>query len=282
MNHNLTIIKNAALENRLAHLLIFHGSGGLERQKAFRELALVLNCKGDNSPCRQCSACKKILTGNHPDVHVVEPQKTSIGIEQIALLQQKLYRKPFEGKYRVCLIDEADKLTIAAANALLKVAEEPPEATIIVFSTSNAEGIIATLRSRAQIVYLPPPKQEEWEIGTRDLYDLSGGDPDLARSIEQIGVEKLTEWLQLYLKIIETGDFLQSFNLFPLEKEESIVFLKALTVKIKQLVLSGELTADYLAELRKTMAVIRRQVNHRLAIEVLMLKHIQLGGIKIG
>jgi len=222
------------------------------------------------------------MSGNHPDVHVVETQKTSIGIEQITLLQQKLYRKTYEGKYRICLISEADKLTIAAANALLKVAEEPPEATVIVLSTGNAEGIIATLRSRAQTVYLPPPQQEEWEIGIRELYDLSGGDPDLARSIEQIGVAKITEWLELYLKIIKTGDFLESFNLFPLEKEESLVFLQTLTARMKQLVLNGELTADYLTELKKTMDLIRKQVNHRLALEVMLLKHIQLGGIKIG
>lgn len=282
MDSNFIILKNAALENRLPHLLIFHGSGSLERRKAFGELALIVNCKNESPPCRQCSACKKILSGNHPDVHIVEPQKTSIGIEQITALQQKLYRKTFEGKYRVCLIDEADKLSIAAANALLKIAEEPPENTVIVFSTSNAEGIIATLRSRAQTVYLPTPRQEEWESAIRELYDLSDGDPDMARSIEQIGVTKITEWLCLYLKIIKTGNFLESFKLFPLEREESMVFLHALTGKMKQMVINDELTADYLAELKKTMDLIRKQVNHRLAIEVMMLKHIRLGGTKIG
>jgi DNA polymerase-3 subunit delta' len=81
-------------------------------------------------PCGQCAACKKIRSGVHPDLHIIRPLKTSIGIEQVLTLQEKIYRKIYEGKYKVCVLEEADKLSLPAANALLKIAEEPPDYTV--------------------------------------------------------------------------------------------------------------------------------------------------------
>lgn len=274
-------LKKAASEDRLVHLLLFHGSGAKERIRAVLELALMLNCKEKNRPCGKCSACKKISSGNHPDIHIIKPLKTSIGIEQVLSLQGKIYRKTYEGRYRVCLIEEANKLTLPAANALLKIAEEPPENTIIIFSAVNSEGIIETLRSRAQAVYFPPPNDDIWG-DDREAYSLSGGDPDLARKIQDYGIEQVKEWLDKYLNIIETGDFLKTFELFPLEKEESEILLQLLAVKGKELVIKGKASPQFLAEIRITSEAIRRQVNHRLAMEVLTVKHIELGGTEIG
>lgn len=281
MSVNFRLLKKAALEDKIAHLLLFHGSGAEERLGAVLELALMLNCKGDNRPCGECSACKKIRSGNHPDIHIVRPLKTSVGIEQVLSLQEKIYRKTYEGKYRICLIEEADKLTLPAANALLKIAEEPPANTIIIFSSGNAEGIISTLRSRAQAVYFPPPDEESWG-NEREAFRLSGGDPDLARKIQEYGVEQVKEWLKKYMDIIESGDFVKTFGLFPIEKEECQIFLEALAVTAKDLVIKGEASPQFLTEIRQTSEAVRRQVNSRLALEVLAVKHIKLGGTEIG
>lgn len=281
MSINFEILKKAAREDRLTHLLLFHGSGAEERLGAVLELALVLNCKEEHRPCGECSACKKIRSGNHPDVHIVKPAKTSIGIEQILALQGKIYRKTYEGKYRVCLIEEADKLTLPAANALLKIAEEPPEHTVLIFSSRSAEGIIATLRSRAQAVYFPSPQEEAWG-NERELYRISGGDPDLARMIEEYGIRNVEAWVANYAETIESGDFMKTFGLFPLEREDCLMLLQVLTVFLKEKVVSEEFSPEFLTEIKETMNLIRRQVNHRLAVEVLALKHIKLGGTKIG
>jgi len=281
MSINFELLKKAAYEDRLAHFLIFHGSGEEERHRAVLELALMLNCRENDKPCGQCTACKKVQSGNHPDVHIVRPQKTSVGIEQIISLQGKVYRKIYEGRYRICLIEEADKLTLPAANALLRIAEEPPENTVIVLSCGNAEGIIDTLQSRGQAVYFPPPDEELWGDG-KDIFQISGGDPDLARRIEEYGIEKVKGWIARYVEAIESGDFLKTFELFPLEREECLIILQGLAVTIKDMVVEGRLSPHYLKEIRNTSDLIRRQVNHRLALEVLALKHIKLGGTKIG
>ncbi|UWG97669.1 DNA polymerase III subunit delta' [Dehalobacter sp. DCM] len=285
MGITFDLLAKAAREEKLAHFLLFHGSGTIEREKAVLELALMLNCLEESDhkskPCRECMACKKILSGNHPDIYLVRPPKTSIGIEQITQLQEKLYRKTYDGKYRVCLLDQAEKLTLPAANALLKITEEPPANTVIVLSTANAEGIITTLRSRAQEVFFSPPDEGTWaeEI---EAFRLSGGDPDLARKIQEAGITPVKNRISLYLEMITQRDFLKMFNLFPMERDESVLFLQVLAVAIKEKILRGEQSPEVLKEIIQTTEMIRRQVNHRLVLEVLALKHLRLGGTDLG
>lgn len=278
---NLSLIKKAVTENKLAHFLLFHGSGTKERYNAALELACLLNCKEEERPCGDCPSCKKIATGNHPDVYILKPLKTSVGIEQIIQLQEKIYRKHFEGKYRICLIEEADKLTLPAANALLRISEDPPNETIIILSTANGERIISTLQSRAQSVYFSYPTQREWQYGS-EIYYLSGGDPDLACRMNNWGIERIKQALATYLEAVETADFLKVYSLFPQDKEETVILIQALAVTIREKVIKGEVSPQLLKEIGRTADALRRQANPRLALEVLALKHIELGGSKIG
>jgi len=277
MSLNFELLKRAALEDKLFHLLLFHGSGTEERRRAVLELAAMLNCKEERKPCGECPACKKLRSGNHPDFYLVLPLKTSVGIEQVLALQEKIYRRIYEGKYRVCLIEEADKLTLPAANALLKIAEEPPENTVLILSSGNSEAIIPTLRSRAQAVFFPFTASDFAEKS--EELDLSGGDPDLMRNIQKYGTEKIKTWLQGYWEMLESGDFLKAYPLFStLEKEESNLLLQVLAVALKARVVKGELSPQYLIEIGTAQDFFRKQVNHRLVLEVLALKHISLGG----
>ena len=279
--NNLSLIKKAVAEDKLAHFLLFHGSGTKERYKAALDLACLLNCNETDRPCGECSSCKKICTGNHPDVHILRPLKTSVGIEQVIQLQEKIYRKHFEGKYRICLIEEADKLTLPAANALLKISEEPPSDTIIILSTGNREGIISTLQSRAQSVYFSYPTRREWEYGS-EIYYLSGGDPDLACRINNWGIEKIKQSLAAYMEAVEAADFLRIYSLFPQERQETLILIETLAATIRQRVIKEEVSPQLLKEIGRTAEALRRQANPRLALEVLALKHIELGGSKIG
>ncbi|RNC28652.1 MAG: DNA polymerase III subunit gamma/tau [Candidatus Dichloromethanomonas elyunquensis] len=282
MSMNYALLKKAVPEGKLAHFLLFHGSGAEERYRAVLDLALVLNCRGDGEkPCGHCPACKKILSGNHPDIHMVKPFKASIGIEQVLTFQSKIYRKTYEGGFRVCLMEEADKLTLPAANALLKITEEPPENTVIILSTSNAEGVIGTLRSRAQTVYFSPPNEGEWKDEI-EVFRLSGGDPDLARLIQGYGYQQVRNWIEKYLKLIYSGDFLELFKLFPLEKQEILLLLQVLAHTLKGMVAAKKISPQFLYEIGAAIEMIRRQANSRLVLEVLAIKHIRLGGTEIG
>lgn len=281
MSMHFSLLQKAVLENKLAHFLLVYGGGMQERHLAIMELAMMLNCKHEDTPCRKCPACLKILSGNHPDIHYVKAAKASVGIEQITTLQSKISRKIYEGPFRVCLIEDAETLTLPAANALLKMTEEPPENTIIVLSAANPEAILTTLRSRAQSVYFQPESGAD-HTGDMDLLSLSGADADLARKITETGIEQVQGWLNIYQEVMETQDFLILFKLFPLEKEEAVLFLQVLAEWSKHKAVQGHMSPGILKEISSAMEALRRQANHRLVLEVLALKAIKLGGIKIG
>jgi DNA polymerase-3 subunit delta' len=290
---NYSLIKKAAKQGKIAHLLVFYNSGEEERTHAALELAKILNCYSkEDQPCGECASCRKIQEGNHPDIHLLKLHKSSIGIEDILKIQGSIYKKHYEGKYKVYLIEQADKLTLPAANALLKVAEEPPENTILILSTANSENIISTLRSRAQEVYFPTPDKSEYlkngislgmgdDIDYEQAYKLGGGDPDLIRQLIKMDIQKVQEWLDKYLKVI-AGDFLKIYCLFPLEKEETLVLLQVLEIYTIEKIAQGIVSPAYLSPINQAVSAVRRQANSRLAVEVLVLKHRRIGGNRLG
>ena len=145
----------ASLRNgRLAHAYLFSGPAGSKKEEAVKAFAQALNCEcpiaGD--ACGKCLSCRKIAGDNHSNLLIVEPQRSHIRIEQIRELQRKLYLQQLEGKNRVAVVLEADLLTEAAANSLLKVLEEPPINSTFVLVTNRPAAILATIRSRCQQV----------------------------------------------------------------------------------------------------------------------------------
>ncbi|WP_242822965.1 DNA polymerase III subunit [Syntrophobotulus glycolicus] len=286
-------MKRAAEQGKLAHLLLFYNSGEKERTEAALELAMLLNCSSvKDRPCHECISCRKISQENHPDIHILKLQKSSIGIEEILKMQENIYKKPFEGKYKVYLIEQADRLTLPAANALLKVAEEPPENTLLILSTANSERIIATLRSRAQEVYFPVPDKDVFlrngiesetsgEIDYELAYKLGGRDPDLIRRIVAMGTERVENWLETYLAVIK-GDFLKMYSLFPLDKEEALVLVQVLQIYFMKEITEGRVPPAYLPSINQAVIALQRQANSRLAIEVLALKQMRIGGNTLG
>jgi len=115
--------------------------------------AKALNCKEDNlKGCKSCSSCLKIEKGNHPNFRMITPDGESIKINQIRTLKIELGYKIYEGKKRVWIIDEAEKLTQQAANSLLKVMEEPPGDLVLILITHLSRFLPATVLSRCKII----------------------------------------------------------------------------------------------------------------------------------
>jgi len=289
MNLPLALVEKTAREGKIAHLFIFHGGSSQERRNAVWRLAQVLNCLelAPQGPCQQCSACRKISSGNHPDVSSLEPRKLSIGIEQVLSWQEQIYRKHYEGKYRVSLIEQADLLTIPAANALLKVVEEPPERTLFILSTQNAEGLIPTLRSRAQSVYFPEPTEQKWyaSLGQTDLQEakdafrLSAGTPELANEILEHGVVALRAWLNKFCEAVVERDFLKLFPLFPIDKKQASLYLQIIALRGQQEISNSQEGVEAVLAVKKAIEELRQQASPRLVIEVLALELFQQGGI---
>jgi len=174
------IIIGQLKSGRIPHAYLFLGPEGVGRRKTALELAKSLNCQknagsqsGYHEPCDHCLSCQKINSGMHPDVQTidfawqaqlenkeVEKQKT-IKIDTIRALQHEVSLKPVEGKWKIFLIEPADKITIEAANCLLKTLEEPPSWTMIILLAKHKENLPVTIVSRAQIVFFSPLSEHE-------------------------------------------------------------------------------------------------------------------------
>jgi len=292
MNLPLFLLEKAAQENKLAHFLLFHGGSEQERRAAAERLALVLNCLGAPAlkPCRVCLSCRKILSGNHPDVSRVVPAKASFGLEQVLAWQERVYRKHLEGNYKVFLLEQGDVLTAPAANALLKVVEEPPPRTVIVLSVANAESILPTLRSRAQMVYFPAPSPAAWLAAQEASADeaqaaleLSGGVPEVAGLILKHGSTMVRLWLDGFDKAVAARDFAALFPLFAKDRgpdrEMAGILLQVIGGRLQQGVISGTVSPRTALALREAAEALQHQVNPRLVFEVLALELFQQGGV---
>lgn len=281
MNLAFSLMEKAARQGKLAHLLLFHGGGADTRKEAALRLAKTLNCQDKRfPPCETCNSCRKINSGNHPDVSILSPDRASIGIDQVLAWQEKVYRKHYEGIYKVFIVEQADKLTLPAANALLKVIEEPPEGTIIVLSAENAGTLLPTIQSRAQGIFFPHLKEEEWIHGIQpenpsdaiEAFQLSGGNPDLASSILGMGVETVRKWLERFWSGVYERDFSKLFALFPIEKEESSVYIQLIALNLEEKIKQGAVSPQTVYSANRALEALNRQATPRLVIEVLMLE----------
>jgi DNA polymerase-3 subunit delta' len=148
------ILRRALAGGRLAHAYLFCGPEGVGKRLMALAVARTLFC-AEGTGCGQCAACRKLDHRNHPDLHVLEPDGSSIKIEQVRAIQRDLSLRPVEGRRKVCLIEAAEAMTTAAANALLKTLEEPRGDTLLILLTSQPQRLLETIRSRCQALYFP-------------------------------------------------------------------------------------------------------------------------------
>ncbi|HAS53987.1 MAG: DNA polymerase III subunit delta' [Nitrospirae bacterium GWC2_57_13] len=154
----LTVIKRALARNALAHAYLFSGDEGIGKRTTALALAAAVNCRkpGPEGGCGECSACRKAAAHTHPDIHFLQADGAEIKIDQVRQAQADLALKPFEGLKKVLIVDGADALNQAAANAFLKTLEEPPGEALIILVTSRPASLLPTIRSRCQEVTFRP------------------------------------------------------------------------------------------------------------------------------
>lgn len=162
---NINVLK-ALLENgRVPHALLFAGPEGIGKAAAAGVFAAGLLCTGDSpKPCGRCLSCRQMQTGNHPDFISVRPDGASIKIEQVRQLQREAALAPYYGQRRVGIIDAAEKMTLQAANSLLKTLEEPVGDTVFILISSERQQLLETIISRCRIMtYYPLPYEELYQ-----------------------------------------------------------------------------------------------------------------------
>jgi DNA polymerase III subunit delta' len=144
----------------MTHAWLFTGPAGSGRSVAARAFAAALQCVREGEPgCGECSGCHTTLTRSHPDVHSVVPEGLSISVAEMRGVVATAARLPALGKWQVVLIEDADRLTEQASNALLKAIEEPPARTVFLLCapSTHPDDVMVTVRSRCRLVSLRIP-----------------------------------------------------------------------------------------------------------------------------
>lgn len=143
-------LKNAIIQDRIAHAYLFCGPRGTGKTSIAKIFARMLNCTNDTDrPCGECENCKMALAGSHPDIIEIDAASNN-GVDEVRNLIDRVKYAPMEGKYKVYIIDEVHMMTKGAFNALLKTIEEPPKHVIFIFATTEPNKVIPTIISRCQ------------------------------------------------------------------------------------------------------------------------------------
>ncbi|MDN6485872.1 DNA polymerase III subunit delta' [Ancrocorticia populi] len=148
-------------DSSMTQAWLFTGPPGSGRSNAARALAASLECTGPVPGCGECSACRNVMAGNHPDVEIVATQGVTITVDQTRSLVGGSYMAPGVGRWRVIIVEDADRMAERTTNVLLKAIEEPPPTTIWILCTPSPEDVMQTIRSRCRGVNLVVPAAED-------------------------------------------------------------------------------------------------------------------------
>lgn len=159
-----SFLKRIALQGTISPSYLFVGPRGVGKNLTAQWWAQAIFCKSSGErPCGICSACRRMESGNYPDIFRLERElgKNIISVEQVRELNRIVQMSPYESSYRVCIVSEAEFLNIQAQNALLKTLEEPPRHSILILITSSLGKMLPTVVSRCNIVnFNAVPRQE--------------------------------------------------------------------------------------------------------------------------
>jgi len=259
-----TLLQRAVSEARIGQSLLMAGPRGVGKYQFALALAQALNCEqpASGDACGHCIPCRKIARNEHADVRTIlresqdpfakkEPRSQFIKIEQTRLMSEQAQFRPYEGRRRVFILDDAEWLRREAANSLLKTLEEPPETSLIILITPKPFALIDTIRSRCLMLSFAPLNASEIEqhlLGLEKKPDearlrarLSGG--SIGRAIE-IDLAEYREMRNILLELLESLAFSRgSASLMgaaeylgrKIEKDEFERYLEALTVLLGDL-----------------------------------------------
>ncbi len=157
-------VGDAVMTRALSHAYIIEGADGCGKRTFATQIAAALSCIGGDDaplPCGTCPHCHRILGGMSPDVRIIEPSGTTIGVDAIREARSDMYLSSTEEETKVYIIDHADLMTVQAQNALLIVLEEPPTNLLILLLTDRADALLPTIRSRAALLRMALLTKEE-------------------------------------------------------------------------------------------------------------------------
>ena len=296
---------HAIASNRVAGAYLFVGVANVGKETVALNFAKSINCRtSDEGACGTCLSCRKADDGNHPDLQIIRPSGAWIKIDQIRELQKRIIYRPLEGVRKVYILTEAERMNLEAANCLLKTLEEPPADSGLILLTTNLDALLPTIRSRCQIIPFHPLVVSELAGHLMERFDIdqsqalrvaatTGGAVGKALTLLQDGAsfeEEIPEIMiannrldafriaEKWTQQPEALDHLvtwyrdlvllhQGAPMDLLTHVHHVEQLKQLTARYSRLQLQSAIKAVF-----ETKAMLQRNVNATLALEVLALK----------
>ncbi|HMQ53178.1 MAG TPA: DNA polymerase III subunit delta' [Anaerolineae bacterium] len=158
----LELLKRQSDAGRVSQSLLLVGPPNIGKGTVARYLAQYLNCRAESGerPCGHCLSCRKLMSGNHPDIRLLDAAE-ALKIDQIRDLQRELSLSAVESRYRVAILCNFERATLGAANALLKTLEEPTSQVVLVLTAVEPGNLLPTIVSRCQVLKLRPLAQAD-------------------------------------------------------------------------------------------------------------------------
>jgi DNA polymerase-3 subunit delta' len=160
---------------RQAYLIV--GASSIGKNTLAHQFAMALNCMDEDEtarPCGVCRSCKRILSGNHPDIlySQTDPNTGSLKIEEVRRISNLIAKKPYDGRHRIAIFEDFDHARGETQDALLKTLEEPPSYAVLILLAESLESILSTITSRSQIIHLRPIRLDIIHNVLMTQYDL--------------------------------------------------------------------------------------------------------------
>jgi DNA polymerase-3 subunit delta' len=306
------ILRRAVDQGRLPHALIFAGPSGIGKRTLALLLAQHLNClqPKNSEACNTCTSCRKIIGAMHPDVRVIERDGAYIKIDQLRDLINEIAYQPFEGRYRVAILDGAEQMRVEAANCLLKTLEEPASRSILILVTPKPYLLLRTIRSRARMLQFGLIEEADIEAyltiregrspeDARLAAVLSNGslgaalafDAERNRDMRQqalrfvtllLGNGRFTQASALAASVVREKELFQPWVEITATLLQDIYYAQVAPARMSQLDIAGELTSlaqsashaavvSAIEAVKNLKAALQQNVNRQLALETLFL-----------
>lgn len=189
-------LKNAIAMDKISHAYIFNGPKSSGKMLLAEAFAMALQCESEtDKPCGECRTCKQSMGKNEPDIIYVSHEKpNTIAVDDIRTqINNDIVIKPYSSKYKIYIVDEAEKMNPQAQNALLKTIEEPPGYAVILLLTTNADSFLQTILSRCIVLNLKMVKEEDIKNYLMKEYRIPDYQAEICAAFSQGNVGKAVQ-----------------------------------------------------------------------------------------
>ena len=246
------------------HAYLLCGPRGTGKKSVAQLCAMTAVCRGGKRPCGACGPCRRILSGSHPDVHTVVPEKgkQTIGVNVLREVLEVVSVKSFEDGVKTIIFPEAHRMTPAAQNCLLKTLEEPPQDTVFFLITDQPGALLATITSRCRVLRFHPLSDEACEkrlialgLSPQDAKrraHMAEGCVGQALEIDEERLALLESVTKDVFSVHRAGDVLSVVNLYKDDKERQRAIMDLLEAAVRDIMLvqagTGSLEGSGLAQ----------------------------------